>query len=408
MWIVVWGSSILMVLWILVYSAAFFSYDFIDEYKILYGSVIFWTTVILAVAIALRASLVPLSVISVTNNDLSTVPRYLIKAFNSAYRPLDKEIVREAWVMGDLKDRLGIEHRKARKNRPNAHELSPAIDLEATSMMRKPHARSLSEVSLNQPPGYVEVRTHSPGQSPGLGAGYRGDAGPSPPRSPGGGQDAQYLYVNQHGSPPSAGLSPGQQRSFASPSPNPSYYSASELPPPSPQPEPTYRYPGGETTTTPPPMSRRGSVASRKSNATLHQHQQQGRANPPMPIHVSPPSASSSGQGEKGVMSPTGSSYEMTLQTPTQGHQYGHQVQRSASEASFATAESYWSDDGEGRRGPSDTQWEYVSPGHGAPAHPSQHRDPYDDDDDDRATVRGAGGVRDSVASQYTARGVAL
>lgn len=30
--------------------------------------------------------------------------------------PLDKDIIREAWVAGDLKDQLGIQHRKRRKN----------------------------------------------------------------------------------------------------------------------------------------------------------------------------------------------------------------------------------------------------------------------------------------------------
>jgi len=52
--------------------------------------------------------------------------------------PLDRDIVREMWVYGDLKDRLGIKHRKDRKKG----------DIEGTPMFHQPHARSHSEVSV--------------------------------------------------------------------------------------------------------------------------------------------------------------------------------------------------------------------------------------------------------------------
>ena len=52
--------------------------------------------------------------------------------------PLDRDIVREMWVYGDLKDRLGIKHRKDRKRG----------DIEGAPMFHKPHARSHSEVSV--------------------------------------------------------------------------------------------------------------------------------------------------------------------------------------------------------------------------------------------------------------------
>ena len=42
------------------------------------------------------------------------------------------------WVYGDLKDRLGIKHRRARKGG----------DIEVTPMFHQPHARSQSEVSV--------------------------------------------------------------------------------------------------------------------------------------------------------------------------------------------------------------------------------------------------------------------
>ena len=52
--------------------------------------------------------------------------------------PLDRDIVREMWVYGDLKDRLGIKHRKDRKKG----------DPEVAPMFHQPHARSQSEVSV--------------------------------------------------------------------------------------------------------------------------------------------------------------------------------------------------------------------------------------------------------------------
>ena len=51
-WVVVFGSSIVMLLWIVVFSF-FFSADFIDEVKILFGGLTFWATVVLSVVAAL-------------------------------------------------------------------------------------------------------------------------------------------------------------------------------------------------------------------------------------------------------------------------------------------------------------------------------------------------------------------
>lgn len=51
-WIVIFGSTISMMLWITVYSF-FFSSDFINEVIILFGELTFWTTVIFSAAVAL-------------------------------------------------------------------------------------------------------------------------------------------------------------------------------------------------------------------------------------------------------------------------------------------------------------------------------------------------------------------
>jgi phospholipid-translocating ATPase len=59
-----------------------------------------------------------------------------MKFVSQAYFPLDKEIIREAWVAGDLKGRLGVEHRRAKRN----------TDPEDASLFR-PHVRGGSDGS---------------------------------------------------------------------------------------------------------------------------------------------------------------------------------------------------------------------------------------------------------------------
>jgi len=51
-WIVVIGSTLVMWIWVIVYSF-FPSQDFVDEAFILFGTVPFWTTVIITVIICL-------------------------------------------------------------------------------------------------------------------------------------------------------------------------------------------------------------------------------------------------------------------------------------------------------------------------------------------------------------------
>lgn len=51
-WVIVVGSSAVMVLWIVIYSF-FPSNDFVDEVVVLLGSSLFWVTVFLAVLISL-------------------------------------------------------------------------------------------------------------------------------------------------------------------------------------------------------------------------------------------------------------------------------------------------------------------------------------------------------------------
>ncbi|KAG9123661.1 hypothetical protein FRC07_014357 [Ceratobasidium sp. 392] len=95
-WIVTLGSMAVLLIWIAVYSQ-FESVDFNDEISILFSTMSFWGAVVLSISVAIT-------------------PRFLVKFFTQAYMPLDKDIIREAWVAGDLKDQLGIKHRKKSKN----------------------------------------------------------------------------------------------------------------------------------------------------------------------------------------------------------------------------------------------------------------------------------------------------
>lgn len=51
-WIVVFGSTVVMLLWIVVYSF-FITADFTNEVVILFGTLTFWATVFLSAAVAL-------------------------------------------------------------------------------------------------------------------------------------------------------------------------------------------------------------------------------------------------------------------------------------------------------------------------------------------------------------------
>ncbi|KAJ3771918.1 hypothetical protein FB446DRAFT_801868 [Lentinula raphanica] len=116
-------------------TSFFFSSDFISSDIILFGEVTFWTRLIFSAIVGLA--------------------RFFIKKLKSVYLSLDKDIVRESWVRGDLKDQLGIGHRKGKSRK----EIS-ANTIEAAPMFHHSHNRSASEVSQNP---YEPTMTSSPG-----------------------------------------------------------------------------------------------------------------------------------------------------------------------------------------------------------------------------------------------------
>jgi len=182
--------------------------------------------------------------------DLTTLPapRFLYKFASSAYAPLDKDIVREMWVSGDLKDRLGIRHRKASKN-------TRVSDLETAPMFREPHARSTSELTLTHTYEPTRVATESDSEKRRGGYAY--------------GNDSLDGDVERTVQPPliTVGSSPSSSSEMAdvknagltvSMSPHTSYYSSNDIPAPSPIPPSVYRFSNGEIGE----RSVRGSTAS--------------------------------------------------------------------------------------------------------------------------------------------------
>ncbi|OCH91758.1 phospholipid-transporting ATPase 1 [Obba rivulosa] len=276
-WIVVVGSSLVMLLWIVIYSF-FQSDDFNDEVIILFGNVVFWATVVISVVISLA-------------------PRFLVKYVSSVYLPLDRDIVREMWVMGNLKEQLGISHRRDQKKTKG--------NLEQAPMFHQPHWRSDSETSSIQhdsepvirsdpssptspPPTTYLLEKSGAGNSPGLGVSHDDLLTP--------------MARLQHNTSPSSLI-------------RHSYYSASDIPAPSPIPAITYSPRGSSH----PPMT---SVAPYS-----------------IPSSPSPASLSPSPQPGARYVSPTPEAYEMRVRSPpADGRQTSPYVPQSSGASTAASA----------------------------------------------------------------------
>jgi len=179
-------------------------------------------------------------------------------------------------------------------------------------------------------------------------------------------------------------------------SPNPSYYSASDLPMSSPLPSPKYQYPSGEVTSTPP--SRRASVAASRTASVSAR----GPPQSPMPTAPLPPQPQSSALLVPGPYIPKESgSYEMQVRSGqieegSGQSSDGHAFVRSASEASYASyataADEFWAaGDGNGgghhhpaQQPPTPSQ---SHPQAGTDTLHPQQRHYLSDDEDDRETV---------------------
>jgi phospholipid-translocating ATPase len=228
-----------MLLWIVLYSF-FESFDFTYEVQRLYGGVTFWVTVGLAVAIALR-EFTELSGFAYSSLD-SSVPRVLVKFVSTSFAPQDIDIIRYMWVKGNLKDRLGI--RTRHKQKVPVDGFSPG--LEGTPMFSESHAHSPSEASIYEPARQRDSGDRTPptqtekliGTSLQISATAVASSGSSHRLL------APIVTTSEDEDIPTAISATEAGDSVAmSHSPQPSYYSASEIPLPSPLPSPSTHIP---------------------------------------------------------------------------------------------------------------------------------------------------------------------
>ncbi|KAG8972229.1 hypothetical protein FRB90_010283 [Tulasnella sp. 427] len=213
MWFVTIGSSLFMIIWIMVYSA-FESIDFNNEFILLFSTVDFLATLVLTVVIALA-------------------PRYIYKYAVRTYHPLDKDIVREMWVQGDLKDRLGLGHRGKNSSRSEKLSLFRKHHLSNESEMELP-TRGVYEPTMNRSPLETQEWSGSKANSastlnPLPTSHNKADDGRSPtPTSPNPDNRYSYYAASQVPSPVPTPISPDHPRSLVlTPTPQPAHLSPS-------------------------------------------------------------------------------------------------------------------------------------------------------------------------------------
>ena len=269
---------LLMCIWVVVYSF-FDSISFTREAIVLFSTVGFWSTVVFTVILALG-------------------PRFVTKFVREAYFPTDRDIIREAWVVGDLKDRLGIQHRRSSKG-------ATTSQLEGASLFR-PHLRDTSEHSSDQ-----EAEAYRPVVSPQLG---------------------NYAPVPK--SPKSSNLAELGQPTRRQPTAM-SYYSASDIPVSEPV-----------ASTNRPALTLHPSSAHRpleRSGASPSSPLQASPTSPLSPVHQQSPQSPNRPVASPTRLSPipaqNAGEYEMSLRPNLHSQQpsaYSHTSQ--ASQASFHTA----------------------------------------------------------------------
>lgn len=166
-----------------------------------------------------------------------------MKFVSTSFAPQDADIIRYLWVKGDLKRRLGIKSHRGQQA-PVDGSLSAS---EATPIFREPHARSISEMST--PDGYEPALSHSPGDhTPPTQPEHVHDTRPQISATLEDSSSSQRLpttVVDTSEEEDMALSTPAKAAHPAalSPSPQPSYYSASDIPAPSPLPSPRFQHP---------------------------------------------------------------------------------------------------------------------------------------------------------------------
>ena len=253
------------------------------------------------------------------------------------YRPLDKDIIREMWVKGDLKDQLGLSHRKTQKGKVMSDS-----NLEAAPMFASVHGRSLSDLHHTYEPAMADSTTYvaaSTGKTTYLDTPPMNDIIELLPRELG----------PQHAQPKTKSsdllVSPPTSDT---PSPKASYYSVTDIAIPSPLPSPKFELPSGEITTSPP--SRRPSIATSRTTSIRGRGPLLGSTSTSsLPSHPLSPDSSlaipTQMYGKRSSAGYPGTTYEtQAYEEQSRGHSSGRTSRASniTSSASFATAEDFW------------------------------------------------------------------
>ncbi|KDN37119.1 phospholipid-translocating P-type ATPase [Tilletiaria anomala UBC 951] len=125
-WIITGLSMVSYLIWAAIYSALPFSFRNIAFE--LFSTLLFWLTILLVVVVAM-------------------LPRYVCQAWQSCFAPSDCDVVREAWIAGDLKDRLGVPRTKSRP--PNTKTLKNMEEYNPTDVHALPQRRSRESSANN-------------------------------------------------------------------------------------------------------------------------------------------------------------------------------------------------------------------------------------------------------------------
>lgn len=142
-------STITVFVWIALYSV-WAPQDYYGVVNIVVPTFNFWFTILITVALAVG-------------------PHWLLRAFRQSYMYIDKDIVREAWVGGTLKDELGIPHRKNRKHRKHRdleearyHKRSEGLDTYQPTALEMTQVSSAVDPLLDSNSGSLRSPTEVP------------------------------------------------------------------------------------------------------------------------------------------------------------------------------------------------------------------------------------------------------
>ncbi len=150
-----WAVEIVSILsyfvWAFIYSA-WPGTAYTNTAFYLLSAVLSWATILLCVIVAM-------------------LPRYAIQAWIACFHPSDCDIIREQWIAGDLKDQLGIAHRKEKKNQRAQRKAAAAHDMEEQYRHDLPqnlgihqHGRQISEETTDSSDALADEKYRSNSQ----------------------------------------------------------------------------------------------------------------------------------------------------------------------------------------------------------------------------------------------------